>query len=457
MIEAYEQLIIAKYIQNLLKTKLSAHALKELCSFMETGLPFLGIKGSNEAFFDLIDDYQSAVRKNSGSRKLYKLVYAVLDKLLDKCIQKHAKAEPSPIENNIRSISKELGLDELEKDFFALIVRYRTHDKLESILNDMTREHMGILELCATCISCDRNKLAEKLRQKGRLLSSGVIVQSTRNGRDIDDHFDVPSTISTAMQRTLANLDDVRRYILGEPLQASLDWDDFDHLGKGRDKLSEFLGKIVDRQIPGVNILLWGPPGTGKTEFCKTLAAHLGLEIFALGEADDSGDEPDRKERASAFNLAQNLLRYQKNSLLLFDEMDDLFCGGGFAQLFGAKMSMGSKVFTNRLFENNPIPTLWTINDVSSLDESVIRRMALAIEVKVPTAKSRERVWKRLLDKHQIEIPEKELTELAQIEISPAVASNAVQFAGLVESSLEDVHFATQGIIKATKGRNRII
>ncbi len=453
MIEEFEQLTIARYIQNLLNAKISAQALKEVCSFMETGLPFLGIQGSNETFLELVDDYQSAVRNNSGSRKLYKHIHEETSKLLNKCIKKKSKEAPGPIENNIMSISRELVLDDLEKDFFGMIVRYRVHDQLRSLLDDLTREHMGVMELCAICIGHSRSDLAERLRQKGRLLSSGVIVQSSRNGKDVDDHFDIPDTISTAMQRTLANMDDVRQYILGEPLKASLDWDDFEHLGNSRDKLAAFLRKIVDQQIPGVNILLWGPPGTGKTEFCKTLAAHLGLDIYALGEIDDSGNEPGRKERASSFKLAQNLLRYQKNSLLLFDEMDDLFCGGGFAQLFGAKMSMGSKVFTNRLFESNPVPTLWTINDVSSLDESVIRRMALAIEMKVPTAKCRERVWKRLLDNHQIEIPEKELTELAQIEISPAVASNAVQFAGLVGSSLEDVHFATQGIIKATKGR----
>lgn len=80
--------------------------------------------------------------------------------------------------------------------------------------------------------------------------------------------------------------------------------------------------------------------------------------------------------------------------------------------------------------------------------------MALAIEMKVPTANSRKKVWKRLLDKSDLSVPDEALAKLSEIEISPAVASNAVKFAGLVGSSLEDFQFATQGIIKATTGRN---
>lgn len=457
MIEAFEQLTIIRYMQNILSKELSAHAFKEVCDFLETGMPFLGIEGNIEDLLETIDDYQNAVRKNSGARKLYKVLHDEISGLLEKRATDISGAKAGSIEKNICTIAKELDLDPVETDFFALLIRYRVHDQFNSLFNDLTREHIGILDLCSTCIGQERNDLAERLRQSSRLITSGVIVQQSRNGKDLDDHFDVPDVISTAMQKTLNNLDDVRKYILGDKQQPTLEWDDFDHIGSARDKLATFLKEATQKKIPGVNVLLWGPPGTGKTEFCKTLAARLNLNLYALGEADDSGDEPNRKERTSAFQIAQNLLRHQNNNLLLFDEMDDMFENKGLAVLFGAKFSSGSKVFTNRLFENNPVPTIWTINQPSYLDESVIRRMALAIEMKVPTAKSRKNVWKRLLDKNEMSVPDDAIAKLSEIEISPAVASNAVKFAGLVGSTLEDFQFATQGIIKATKGRNPVI
>ncbi len=455
MIEKFEQLNIICYMQNILSKELSAHAFKEVCDFLETGMPFLGIEGNIDDILDTIDDYQNAVRKNSGARKLYRTLHDEITGLLDKRAYDIGDAPHSSIEKNIRTITQELELDPVETDFFALLVRYRIHEQFYSLLNDLTREHIGILDLCSTCIGQDRKDLAERLRQNSRLITSGVIVQQTRNGKDLDDHFDVPDIISTAMQRTLNNLDDVRKYILGETQPPTLEWDDFEHISSTRDKLAAFLTEATQKRIPGINILLWGPPGTGKTEFCKTLAAQLDLNLYALGEADESGEEPNRKERTSAFQIAQNLLRHQNNNILLFDEMDDMFENKGLAVLFGAKFSSGSKVFTNRLLENNPVPTIWTINQPSYLDESVIRRMALAIEMKVPTAKSRKNVWKNLLDKNDMAVPEDAISKLSEIEISPAVASNAVKYAGLVGSSLEDFQFATQGIIKATKGRNQ--
>lgn len=452
MIEAFEQLTIIRYMRNILSKELSARAFKQVCDFMETGMPFLGVEEDIDEVLETIDDYQKAIRKNSGARKLYKVLHYEISDLLEKRACSIIDAPTGSIEKNIRTITTELELDSIETEFFALLVRYRIHKPLYYLLNDLTREHISILDLCSTCIGKNLKDLAERLRQNSRLIASGVIVHQSRNGKDLDDHFDMPEVISTAMQRTLNNLDDIRKYILGELQRPTLEWDDFDHISSARDKLATFLKEATLKKIPGVNILLWGPPGTGKTEFCKTLAARLSLNLYALGEADDIGDEPSRKERTSAFQIAQNLLRHQNNNLLLFDEMDDMFENNGLAVLFGAKLTPCSKVFTNRLLENNPVPTIWTINQPSYLDESIIRRMALAIEMKVPTAKSRKNVWKRLLDKNNLSVPDEAIARLSEMEVSPAIASNAVKFAGLVGASLEDFQFATQGIIKATKG-----
>ena len=72
---------------------------------------------------------------------------------------------------------------------------------------------------------------------------------------------------------------------------------------------------------------------------------------------------------------------------------------------------------------------MWTINDVSQLDETIIRRMSLAIELKVPPVAAREKIWQRLMVKHGMELPQKELRELANLDISPAIANNAIRFA----------------------------
>ena len=115
-----------------------------------------------------------------------------------------------------------------------------------------------------------------------------------------------------------------------------------------RTSLFGFLKKSLHRQLPGINILLWGSPGTGKTEFCKTLATQIGCNLYAVGETDDDGDEPSRRERLDVLRLTQSLLQYQDNSLLMFDEMDDLFERSGLHPAllpkYGGKGMYGMKV-----------------------------------------------------------------------------------------------------------------
>jgi hypothetical protein len=65
--------------------------------------------------------------------------------------------------------------------------------------------------------------------------------------------------------------------IFGPPLTPSLAWEDYDHVGTARDLAACVLAGAKKHGAAGINILLHGPVGTGKTEFCKTLAARCGL------------------------------------------------------------------------------------------------------------------------------------------------------------------------------------
>ena len=252
---------------------------------------------------------------------------------------------------------------------------------------------------------------------------------------------------------------DVCRLLLDTATPGELEWADFDHVAEERDHIEKLVKGALSTGTPGVNILVYGPPGTGKTEFCKTLAARLGVNLYSVGEEDERGRDPDRRERLQELRLAQRLLSPGRGSILLFDEMEDVlsdpssswmsFSPGGFSHL----RSGGSKVFLNRLLERTPVPTLWTSNSARETCHTVLRRMTFALELRQPPSQVRARIWKRELARHDIKATEEDTRSLAkEFDVTPGVASGAIAAASLCGGDLTAVRLGVRSLSQVIAG-----
>ncbi len=445
-----EKSVIIGYLLNLLQIPHCKPAVvHEICEYLESEEKLLDEEA--ERFGDEMDSLLPEGEAGRLARKAADEIRMFLVALLRKRRRSFSRLESGRFERNLTMLSQHLGLDTIEGSFLGLLVRHGEYDGFSRFLNAITREHLPVTETCAACLGIDVEGLSRRLGPTARLQSLGIVTPARRTGIDLDDAYQVLDTVCRALLQTDGPLDELLDGILGRPCEPSLSWDDFEHLGDMSDRVAAFVRKAVGEKLPGVNILLWGSPGTGKTEFCKTLASELGVRLFSVGERGEAGEEPDRKERMALYRLSQNLLRYQPDTLLMFDEMDDLFAGSALARLFGIPAS-GSKVFMNRLLESNPTPTVWIVNDVGILDEAFLRRMALAVEIRNPPASTRERVWKRVMQKHALDLPDEEMRRLADLNIPPAVVDSAARFTRQIGGSADDFQFAARGIIRVMRG-----
>lgn len=156
----------------------------------------------------------------------------------------------------------------------------------------------------------------------------------------------------------------------------SLQWDDFSHITFLRDSALRYLQHMRDSGQPGANILLYGKPGTGKSEFAALLAEKAAVHPYAILSQDEDGDCIDGKARLVKFRVAQTLLAAQR-SLLIFDEVEDVFASSAFQR----SVAGSHKAWINDFLSNNPVPTIWISNDVSCMDRAAIRRFDLVIEM----------------------------------------------------------------------------
>lgn len=379
-------------------------------------------------------------------------VWANLRKRLAERVASTALPKPDVLAENVTLLADHVGLNADERAIFELAVRAGRSGPVKSLCNSLVDDARIPVQDAVTQLSgLPAASVRRALAPTGRLVVSGLV------------QFDKPPLSGLGLfpsDRLLAALDPPSRSladILGKLFArvgaASVDWEDFEHLGAGRDFTFRLLRGALERREKGVNILLHGAPGTGKTEFCKALAERLGAGLHAVGETDDDGDEPSRFERLQQLRLGQRLLSDQGNSLILFDEMEDLFPGLE-SGVFGLSLRRsGSKVHINRLLENNPVPTLWTTNDISDCDPAFLRRISFTLELRTPPVSVRSRIWEKLAAHHQIPMHKDLCLELAHsMDDAPALADSALRAARITRGGADDVKFAAAAISRAVRG-----
>ena len=344
----------------------------------------------------------------------------------------------------LRCLGTTVGLSRTDLAILELMLRYHTQPIIESMIDGVFR-HARLRRspfnlkgyALASLLGVSANTVLARLRDDAPLVRSGLVCIDGDDGE---------LTLVNRLHR-LATFPggpgfDVNRLLLGKASPGELEWSDFDHLAQERDHVERLLGGALETGAPGVNVLLYGPPGTGKTELCKVLAQRLGVDLHSVGEADEDGGEPTRNERLQELRLAQRLTARGRRSLLLFDEMDDLLSDapaglGILGGLFpvgsrGSRAGGGSKVFMNRLLEEAPAPTLWTINHARAVTPAVLRRMMFALELRLPPPGVRARVWTRQLARHGIEAEPGDALALArEFATTPGVAAGATAAARL--------------------------
>lgn len=239
--------------------------------------------------------------------------------------------------------------------------------------------------------------------------------------------------------------------IVGLRQAARLGLDDFTGIAADAARLVRLLAGALGQAAAGVNILIHGPPGTGKTELARTLAAAVGATLFSVGEADEDGDEPSRWSRASALQLAQRVLAGRTDALLLFDEMEDLIGDAqpGAGDWFNDRE--GSKIWINRLLETNAVPVIWTTNAIGNIEPAILRRLSYVLHLDVPTPAVARRMIARIASDEAVLLPDAFDPLLAAAPEAATVARVAMRV-GRLSGDAEDITASARSLVTALRG-----
>lgn len=125
-----------------------------------------------------------------------------------------------------------------------------------------------------------------------------------------------------------------------------------------------------------INLLLYGAPGAGKTEFARSLVRSLGLKPLVFKNENEVNDEKAEDKVLCKINSLLSLDK--KDSVIIVDEAEGILKTQG--SFFGMQYSLPQKGIVNKMLENSHNRVIWILNYTHELDESTRRRFTYAIK-----------------------------------------------------------------------------
>ena len=320
------------------------------------------------------------------------------------------------LELNLNLLQANLGLNETEKDilrFVAIMYNYEVVSNAYNLLGELNNAQT--VKAISKILHLSFSDVQNVFKKDGIFTKTSIIKLDNGNQR-IKYKIDVINEkFMGDLFMKCESIDEIFKSAIKPCSKTNLTTKNYPHIKEDVKILLSFLKNAVSKKQKGVNVLLYGSAGTGKTELTKVIASELNLKLYEVAYDDEYGYATE-DQRLRSYCLAQNVLSAGSN-LLMYDEAEDIFNTNN-----DEKRQYG-KAFINRSLETNELPTIWITNNIFDMDEAVVRRFNLAIEIGIPTEDVRAKIIKKYSENL---IDNKLIKKLAKNDfIAPALISNA--------------------------------
>ncbi len=328
-------------------------------------------------------------------------------------------ALPAQARNNFTRFAASLKLNTTEQRILEFFACMETEPPLEDT-GRVTQKILGAEapRFLARVLDLPRNAVAKALAPGGRLMKCGLLRRNDHRHKVIRLEFHSEALAVRLLRDSYDPAKILKLFGVVTPSPPELGLEDFPHLQTSLDLLLPYLKKVKAMRKLGVNVLIHGAPGTGKSQLVRVLGQALGMPVFELDTADNDGDPLGAEGRLSVLNLAQTYF-HDPAVLLVFDEAEDILTPSP----MNRGMANTHKGWFNQMLEKNQQPVFWISNSIETLDPAFARRFDFILDVPIPPKAQRSRI---LREKAGELVSPALIEHLAGIEhLAPAVVTRA--------------------------------
>ena len=365
-------------------------------------------------------------------KKLLQARNKTLPKLTALCVN-----ENPIIQQNIDKLTQLLLLNVAEQMVFRLAIQLQLYEPLKELSGALPKSNLAELgEVLSNLFDLPKSDIISALKDKGKLLGYGLLARNYNPDRiheyldwgkmlDFDEFISEPLNEQTLLKSCTQ-----------PAIETSLNLDDFAYLGEMKAMMLDYLQSSFATHRKGVNILIYGAPGTGKTELATLLAKALSVSAHNITYMDSDGDVISAEDRLNKCRFAQKVLEGQ-SSLLIFDEIEDVFRGSFFEQ----SVAQQNKAWMNQLLENNNVPMIWLSNSVSGIDPAFLRRFDFILDMPDLPLKNKSAL----------------ITQLAEGKLSPAYVQHFAKVRSLSPAILTRVFNVANAVDNGKKAFSEVL
>lgn len=267
--------------------------------------------------------------------------------------------------SSVHFLAETLKLNKDEEKLLQIIFRLQSIKEMYMVANDLFRsDELTRMDIYSRCSGKSQKEIRMLLKSDQKLVSYGLI--------DSEGSMDEDAIDSVVGQDMRTYFSDI---VKPEKNGKTYSLDSFSVSKEQTDVAVQLL-----KSPNPVNLLVYGAPGAGKTEFVKALIKQAGLKTVTYkNELEISGDEKEDGEIKALRRLNCYLSMKKSDSVLVVDEAENVLQTKEFG-FFGMQFSSPMKGTVNNMLSNSENKCVYIVNYTTQMDESTLRRFTYSIK-----------------------------------------------------------------------------